>query len=167
MRRRVVAAIAIALCLYLDTIFFARVNLFDVRADAMLAATVAYAILLGPVAGAVFGGIGGLAMDILVGPYLGLSAAMYVACGLLGGVFYQKYYADNVVVPAAATLVACMAKEFLYAAITAIRGAEFSFGRMFVQYMLPCALLSALLCMLFHLVLKPLLATQVKRQQLS
>ena len=166
MSRRIIGAILIAVCVYLDTIFFARVNFYDIRPDALLAATVSYAVLLGP-EGILFGGIGGLVADILVGPMLGMNAAVYAACGMLASVFYQKFYADNVIVPAGVAVVCGIGKELIYALITALRGARFSLGWMLLQYILPGALISALLCMLLHVILKPLLASQVKRQQMT
>lgn len=164
MNKKLLAVCAAVLCIYLDTIFFARINLFDIRPDAMLAAAISFGVLTGPLPGALLGGIGGLAMDIIASPALGMQAAPYLLCGLAGGFFYKKFYADNPIVPAATAAACGFVKELLMALIRLIGGGRFSIGGMLIKYILPCALMSALLCMLFHLAFKPLIARQLKKQ---
>ncbi len=158
-----VGAIAILLCVYFDSIFFARINLYGIRPDMMLAATCSFAVLTGSVSGGVFGMLGGLLMDVLFGRMLGFNGALYLLAGLCAGYFFQKFYADNVVIPAAVAAVASLGKDVAYAVAALCYGMHFHWGWMLVGYMLPCALVSAGACMLLHLLLKPLLQRQVGR----
>ncbi|MDL2217141.1 rod shape-determining protein MreD [Christensenellaceae bacterium OttesenSCG-928-M15] len=164
MGRRITPVVVVLLCVYFDTVFFPRVNLLGMRPDAMLAATVSFAVLHGPFMGAALGAAGGILSDLIGGTAIGLSAAIYLVAGVAGGFFYKKFYADNVVVPALTAITCGLAKDIFMAIVRAIGGARFSFGAMFLQYILPSALMSGLLCILFHLALKPLAARQIKRQ---
>lgn len=165
MNKKLTALFTILLCMLLDSIVFARVNLFDIRPDAMLAATVSFAVLTGSGSGAVFGLCGGLLMDALFGRSLGLYAALYLIAGLCAGYFYKKFYADNLVVPAAAAAAAGFFKDIALAFVVFVGGARFGFAGIAIRYILPCAILTGLLCALLHLVLKPQLTRQVKRRQ--
>mgnify|MGYP000050946274 CR=1 FL=1 len=109
--RRLYIVIAAAAGLYLDSVFFARVNISGIRPDAIMALTASLGVLLGMKKGALFGLIMGLIADVLYSPMVGLSAMGYMFAGLLGGAFYQKYYADNIIIPA---LVAAVGAIFKY-----------------------------------------------------
>lgn len=163
MNRKITAAILLLLCICLDSIFFTRVHFMDIRPDAMLAATVSFAVLSGSVSGAVFGLVGGLLLDILVGRYVGLSAALYLLCGLAGGFFYKKFYADNIVVPAVTAAACGLLKDIILSVVALLAGARYAYTSILVRVVLPSALLTGVLCILIHLVLKPVLARQVKR----
>jgi len=164
MNKKLVAFIAILLCLELDSTVFTRVNIADIRPDAMLAATVSFAILEGSFSGAVFGVIGGLLMDLLFGASLGLYGALYLAAGLAAGFFYKKFYADNLIVPMAAAAAAGFTKDLLLALIKLIGGARFPFAGLLLRYALPSAVMTALLCALIHILFKRLLVRQVMRR---
>lgn len=164
MTRKITPVVAVLLCLMLDTVFFPLINVLGMRPDALLAATVSYAILSGSLPGAIFGAVGGLLMEVFTAPSVGFGTALYLACGLCAGYFYQKFYADNVIVPALAALTAGFVKETVYMVALLLTGASFSVGRLLLQYILPSALLSALLCVLMHLAFKPLVARQISRQ---
>ena len=97
--KRTIAAITILVCIYFDSVFFPYFNILGVRPDMMLCAAVAFGVLAGPLSGALVGGIGGLLMDILFGRMLGFNAALYLVVGMVGGMFYQKFYADNPIIP--------------------------------------------------------------------
>lgn len=163
MNKKIIAAVTILVCIYLDSVLFAQVNLYDIRPDAMLAATVSIAVLMGGSFGAVFGGIGGILMDILVGRFLGLSAALYLAAGMASGFFYRKYYADNALIPAAAAAGLGLGKELFLSAVVLLGGAKYTYLTLLTRYILPCAVLTGLLCTLMHLALKPLMLRQIKR----
>lgn len=164
MNRKLTALVAILLCMFLDSIVFARINLFEIRPDAMLAATISYAILTGSFSGAVFGAAGGLLMDTLFGRSLGLYAMLYLIAGITAGYFYKKFYADNLIIPAAAAAAAGFIKDLILAFLVFVGGARFGFAGILIRYIVPSALMTGLFCTLVHLVLKPALLTQVKRR---
>ncbi|HWR23009.1 MAG TPA: rod shape-determining protein MreD [Feifaniaceae bacterium] len=165
MNKKLTAFVTMLVCMHLDSVVFARLNLFDIRPDAMLAAAVSFGILQGPMFGAVYGAVGGLLMDLFFGTGLGLYGALYLSAGLAAGFFYKKFYADNLIVPAAAAAAAGFLKDFMLALLKAAGGARFPFAGILLRYVLPCAILTGVLCALTHIVLKPLLARQVKRRQ--
>ncbi len=165
MNKKLTAFLTMLICIQLDSVVFARINLLDIRPDAMLGAAVSFGILQGPIFGAVYGLIGGLIMDLFFGTSLGLYGALYLIAGLSAGFFYKKFYSDNLIVPAAAAAVAGFVKDFVIAVIRAAGGAQFPFAGILIRYILPSAVLTGVLCALMHIVLKPLLARQVKRRQ--
>lgn len=165
MNKKLTAFVAILLCMYLDSIVFARINLFEIRPDAMLAATVSFAVLTGSFSGAAFGAAGGLLMDTLFGRSLGLYAILYMIAGMTAGYFFKKFYADNLIVPAAAAAAAGFVKDLILAFLVFAGGARFGFAGILIRYIVPSALMTGLFCTLIHPVLKPALLTQVKRRQ--
>lgn len=165
MSRRIVSVVAMLICIYLDSIFFPQVNLYDIRPDAMLAVTVSLGILAGSAYAATYGAIGGLLMDIVFGRFVGLSALLYLIIGLAAGFFYKKFYADNSVVPAATAAAAGFFKDFVFLLVLTFGGAKLGFGALLIRYVLPSALMSSLLCIIVHWPLKPLMERQVKRSQ--
>ena len=154
--RRLYIVIAAAAGLYLDSVFFARANISGIRPDAIMALTASLGVLLGMKKSALFGLIMGLIADVLYSPMVGLSAMGYMFAGLLGGAFYQKYYADNIIIPALVAAVGAIFKECVMAAACAAGGAVLG------TYILPCALLSAAVCMLTHALMRRALAGQLK-----
>ena len=158
-------ALAVVICIYFDSIFFPLINIFGVRPDMMLALAVVAGALSGPWMGALVGGIGGLLMDILFSRFLGISAAAYVLCGLMGGFFYKKFYADNAIIPAVTAAACAFVKELLYAGIALSMGTQYHFFVLLVTYMLPSALLSAGACALFNWIMKPVLEPQIRRSR--
>ncbi len=164
MNKKLTALFTILLCMYLDSIVFARINLFDIRPDAMLAATVSFAVLTGSFSGGVFGAAGGLLMDTLFGRNLGLYAMLYMIAGVAAGYFYKKFYADNLIVPATAAATAGLMKDLTLSFLVFAGGTRFQFGGILIRYIVPSALMTGLFCTLLHIVLKPALLTQVKRR---
>ncbi|MDD3919553.1 MAG: rod shape-determining protein MreD [Eubacteriales bacterium] len=163
--KRWIMPIGILLCVYFDSIFFAKLNIAGIRPDVMLAFVVSFSILEGPLMGAVLGGAGGLLMDILFGRALGVYAALYLIAAVAAGVFYGKFYADNVVIPAVTAVIAGIAKDLVLALIVLAMGTKFQFAMLLVQYILPCALSTGVMCLLIHLLLKPMVARQVARRR--
>ena len=126
--RRLYIVIAAAAGLYLDSVLFARVNISGIRPDAIMALTASLGVLLGMKKGALFGLIMGLIADVLYSPMVGLSAMGYMFAGLLGGAFYQKYYADNIIIPALVAAVGAIFKECVMAAACAAAIREHFYG---------------------------------------
>ncbi len=163
--RRLYIVIAAAVGLYLDSVLFARVNISGIRPDAIMALTASLGVLLGMKNAGIFGLVVGLMADVLYSPMVGLSAMGYMFAGILGGAFYQKYYADNIIIPALVAAVGALFKECVMAAASSIRGAEFGFFTVLGTYILPCALMSAALCMLLHAVLRRVFASQLRAER--
>ena len=83
--------------------------------------------------------------------------------GVAGGLFYKKFYADYIVIPAATAAICAFGKEHLMALSVRLLGGTFSYFEMFFAYILPCALVTGLFCALTHLVMKPTLQRQIRK----
>ncbi len=92
-------------------------------------------------------------------PYINMNA------GMAAGYFFKKFYADNLIVPAAAAAAAGFMKDLILAFLVFAGGARFGFAGILIRYIVPSALMTGLFCTLVHPVLKPALLTQVKRRQ--
>ena len=106
--RRFALPLAFLTGIYLDSILFCRLNIGGIRPDALLVVIVSAGVLLGSVKAGIMGVGIGLFMDVLFGPCIGLNAIAYMVAGVTGGLFYQKFYADNVVVPAMVAAVSAL-----------------------------------------------------------
>ena len=165
--RKLLVALILLFGLFLDSVLFHQVNLSGARPDAVLAMMASLGVLMGGVRGGVLGAAVGLVADILYSGQLGLSAIGYMAAGALGGLFYQKYYADNIVIPALVAVAGAFFKENVMAVAAWLSGAEFSYFRVLASCILPCMLLTGAFCMPVHAVLKKLFAGQVRGEHAS
>lgn len=147
--------ISIAVCFLLDSAVFPLFNFFGFRPYAMLALTVSIGIFMGQKTAAIIGGAFGLLFDIMFNSIIGLTAISYIVAGMLGGFFYQKYYADNVIVPAVAASVCSFLHMSLVSLGALLSGAVFSsYITVMITYILPCVLLTAGVCVLLHIILR-------------
>lgn len=163
--KRLYLVLAVLAAFYLDSIFFARINLNGIRPDAVMALVAAVGILVGSRKGAVMGLVCGLAVDVLYGKLVGPSAIGYMVCGALGGAFHQKFYADNLVFPAAVAFAGALFKENVMAAASALCGARFAYFGVLVSYIIPCALMTTVLCLPLHILMKRVFTAQVRTER--
>ena len=162
--RRAALPIALLIGIYLDSILFCRLNISGIRPDALLAVAVSAGVLLGSVKGGLLGVGIGLFMDVLFGKCVGLSAIAYMVADAAGGMFYQKFYADNVIVPAGVAAVSALLKEHIMMLAVRLSGGTFSYAEMVGAYVLPSMLLTVALTMPVHVLLKRALARQVRTE---
>lgn len=163
--RRLALPLALLVAVYLDSILFCRLNIEGIRPDAILAVVVSAGVLLGSIKGGLIGLGMGLFVDVLFSPCVGLSAIAYMVAGFAGGLFYQKFYADNVIVPAVVAAASALLKEHIMMLAVRLLGGTFSYPEMLGAYVLPCMLLSVALTMPVHMLLKRALARQVRTEQ--
>ena len=155
---RISVAASLLVALYLDSFLFARFHLFGIRPDCLLALLVSLGVLLGQSDGLILGLVAGLLSDVLFGRAVG-----HMLAGVAGGFFYKKFYADNIVIPAATAAVCAFGKEHLMAVSVRLLGGTFSYFEMFFTYILPCTLATGLFCALTHLLMKPTLQRQIRK----
>ena len=146
---RLYAAISIIIGMYLDSVLFAKVNIAGVVPDCVLVVIVCMGIQLGATEAAAVGCAAGLVIDILFGKAVGINAIAYMVAGSVGGIFYKKYFADNMIIPVLTVGVCAFLKENLMAILT---------------NMVPSALMSAALCIPAHALLKPRLMLSAKKR---
>lgn len=150
--------------MYMDTIFFGRITILGICPDMTLAVIVSVAVVCGGMTGVVAGGIAGLVMDIVFNKFIGLSAIGYMIAGAVGGLFYRKFYADNFIIPGVTALACSFIKEHIMALSVVIAGGSFQYIEMFAGSVLPSVLLTGGLCMLTHVIIKPILLRNMGRQ---
>lgn len=153
--RKWVPAIAIIMAVYLDSILLNIICVFDFRPDMLLAVIVSMGVLIGGMPSAAIGIGVGLVVDVLFNKYIGLSALCLMAGGLVGGAFFGKFYADNVIVPSVTAAVLAFLKEHIFLIVSLLRGANIA-GYMITlaAYIIPSALLTGGVCALVHFILK-------------
>ena len=132
--------------------------------DCVLVVIVCMGIQLGATEAAAAGCAAGLVIDILFGKAVGINAIAYMVAGSVGGIFYKKYFADNMIIPVLTVGVCAFLKENLMAILTRMVGGRFSYFGMLITYMVPSALMSAALCIPAHALLKPRLMLSAKKR---
>ncbi len=162
--RAFVMCLAVALSFLIDTIIFTRLNFFGIRPDTLLILVVIFSILGGASRGVIAGVAGGLAVDILFGVYIGLTSLMYLIVGVLAGIFYKRYYANNILLPAFVVGAGVIIKESLTGLFLMLLGSEFNFALMLVRYVAPTALMTAGISIPLFLLFRYLFARQTKRR---
>lgn len=153
--RKYVIVIALVIAMYLNSILFNFIPLPGLRADMIMAVIVSLGILTGTAPAAALGVITGIFMDIMFNRFVGLSSLGYVFGAVAGGVFFNKFYADNFVIPPAAAAVAVFAKEHIMLFVSlAYKHNITNYGLLLLTHILPKALLTAGFCALIHLIFK-------------
>lgn len=155
-------ALSVLVCLFLDSVLFDKLNLWDIRPDMVIALAVALGILIGGTRAGIICGSIGLLWDILFYKMLGVNAAIYLVSGVICGTFFRKYYADNALIPALLGASLSFVKDNVLAIIAALGGARIGYGFMLISYILPCAVFTGVMCIPLYFVLKPMLARYSK-----
>lgn len=161
---RLYVALTLIFSIFLDSVIFARFNILGVVPDCVLAGVVCMGILLGATDAAMAGCVAGLVIDVLFGKAVGINALAYMLSGMIGGVFYKKYFADNIFIPMATVAVCAFLKENFMAVITGLIGGSFSYFEMFATYIVPSALMTAVICLPVYLLLKPRLQLSARKR---
>lgn len=164
MRRWLLAIVLIA-AFYLDTMFFNFVNLYGIRPDLMLAVVVSVGVLAGPAPAAAIGFGIGLLADIMFNKIVGLTALTYMLAGAAGGLFYRKFFADNLIIPTVTTMVCSFVKEHILMFAALLAGARPPYFLTLLTYILPCLLLTGGSCALIHLFFKHALYRPLWRKE--
>ena len=162
--RAFVMCAAVALSFLLDTIILTRLSLFGIRPDLLMALVVIFAILGGASRGVIAGVAGGLALDVMFGVYIGLTSLEYLIVGVLAGVFYKRYYANNILLPAFVVGAGVIIKESLTGLFLMLMGSEFNLALMLIRYIVPTALMTAGISIPMFLLFRYLFARQTKRR---
>ena len=158
--RKWLFALVVVIAFYLDNVFFNIFNL-DIggvirgaRPDITLCVMVSFGVLLGPAPAALTGLIMGFITDVFFNKLVGPSSIVYMLAGISGGIFYRKFYADNLIIPTAAALVVFFIKEHIFLIAAKLAGARPSYFMTLGSYMIPCLILTGGACLLIHLFLK-------------
>lgn len=162
--KRFAVPILLILALYFDSILFHRLNIAGVRPDVVLAVVISFSVLAGSFKGGIAGLTVGLFSDIFFGEFVGFNALIYMLSGMAAGLFEGKFYSDNIVVAPLIAACASFLKDNIYALTLAIMGGHFYYASMLLTYILPCALITGLVCMIIHIILRPAMNRQVRQR---
>ena len=161
---RLYVALTLGISMLLDSVIFAKVNIFGIVPDCVLAAVVCMGILLGTTDAALAGCLAGIVIDVLFGKAVGISSLAYMLAGMIGGIFYKKYFADNIFIPVATAAICAFFKENFMAVVTAFMGGSFNYFEMLATYIIPSSLMTAAICLPVYLYLKPRLQLSAKKR---
>lgn len=156
--RKYVVAIAIAGAFFIDCVLFSFSSISGFLPDVLMAVIVALAVMAGgPIAGLI-GFFVGILEDILFNSGIGLSSMGYLMGAFAGGLFFNKFYSDNAIVPAVTAAAVVFAKEHLMLFMFLIKGNNVSsYIMLFASHILPSMILTGGLCALIHLIFKKIL----------
>ena len=163
--RKWLIVLSLLIAFYLDTMFFNFINLYGIRPDVTIAVVVSLGVLAGSGPAAAAGFAVGLLTDILFNKMVGLSAIAYMLSGFAGGLFYRKFFADNIIIPTATCLVCFFVKEHLFLFTSLIAGAKPPYFMTLIAYILPSLLLTGGVSVLIHLFFKKTLYRRLWRNE--
>ena len=93
---RLYVSLSLVFAIFMDSVIFARFSILGVVPDCVLAVVVCVGILLGASDAAFAGCAAGIVIDVFFGKAVGVNAMAYMLSGMIGGIFYKKYFADNI-----------------------------------------------------------------------
>ena len=151
--RKYVIAIALAAAFYIDTVLFGVFGSPVFWPNTVLAVIAALSVPFAAV------GIGiGFVIDVVYNKYIGLTSLSLLIAALAGGAFYNKFYADNVIVPAGVAAVAYTVKEHILLFTLLISGGNLSsYFMLLLTHILPSAVLTGGFAALAHVIFKKVL----------
>ncbi|MBO6061437.1 MAG: rod shape-determining protein MreD [Clostridia bacterium] len=152
--RKWLLAIFLVLCFYIDNVLFGFIGVHWLRPDVMLALVVSLGVLAGPAAAGAAGFVLGLVTDIFFNKIVGLTGLTLMLSGCAAGLFYRKFYADNLIIPTVTAMVCSFIKEHIFLIASAAAGASPPYFLTLATHILPCFLLTGGVCALLHLFLK-------------
>lgn len=118
---------------------------FGVRMLLPLVLSVVTGLLRGPFESALMGFLQGLVMDVLMGRSLGLHAVLYAVVAWSLTLVNEKLYREKVVIQSTFAFAATIVTETAWFLIMFLFKGYGAFGQLFLQLILPAALLNSLL----------------------
>lgn len=149
--RKYVIAIALAAAFYIDTVLFGVFGSPVFWPNTVLAVIAALSVMGGAAPFAAVGIGIGFVIDVVYNKYIGLTSLSLLIAALAGGAFYNKFYADNVIVPAGVAAVAYTVKEHILLFTLLISGGNLSsYFMLLLTHILPSAVLTGGFAALAH-----------------
>lgn len=164
MRYLILLAITFVNLIFENTVF-PNINIAGAYPDIVICTIASLAILDENMAGAWIGLVCGLGMDLFVG-VIGFNALPYFITGVAA--FYAKKnirYIDKVFLPLAFAAGAYFLRQVMSAIFAYMIDKQFSLGELFVRYMLPQALLTVVLMLLVHYIMRLLYRTRLMKMK--
>lgn len=109
--RYFIMTVLFLISLLLQSTVFSHLTVAGVKPDLVLVFLIFYALLHGPLEGALMGVAGGLLQDLLFGQYLGMNALAKLVVGYIFGVLEKKIYKENMLIPMFAIFLGTLLNE--------------------------------------------------------
>jgi rod shape-determining protein MreD len=155
--RSLTTTLALIAAVVLQIAIAPQIAVFGVVPNLVFLVVVTLALTEGPVAGCAAGFAGGLLFDLLgtsvVGPY----ALVFCVVGYVAGLMQANMFAEGWLLPVTVVFLASLGSESTYGIIMAILDVGMPFGTAFAKIMLPGAVYTSLLAVLFYPVLSRVL----------
>lgn len=153
--RKVPIIIAFIVAAYFDTIFFRVLGIAGYAPDMLIALLLALGVVVGSLPAALTGIVLGILIDIAANAGIGSTSVFFCLAALCGGFFHEKFYADNWLVPAAASAAVVFVRELITFAVCRISGRNMvSFFSLLLTHILPCTVLTGIVGALCYLFIK-------------
>ncbi len=158
---RVVALVAIATIL--QTLVTSHVTILGISVDLFLIFTVIVALSWGPLRGAIFGFVAGMAADIAYFEPLGMRAFVYVVTGYSLGLLTGRFGARSLWMVLFYTLGASFVAKVILGVFAYTMGPQEGFFTMLGLQMIPGAALDALVAVPLYLLLLKMRVVSMQR----
>ncbi|MDQ4149676.1 MAG: rod shape-determining protein MreD [Actinomycetota bacterium] len=155
MRRGAVFGLTVLTAVLLQSTVFARLTIFSVSPDLVLAVVICFALIDGPTTGSILGFSGGMLRDLLLDAPKGLTGLSYLIVGYVVGSIRPYFQTTSVVVPLMGMFAGSLGASLLYELLEGMLGRRTgSVGR---------ALIVVLLTAVYNTILVPFLYPLVRR----
>lgn len=156
MRYLIFLAIAAVNLIFTATVF-PNLNFAGLAPDIIICTMISMVILEKRFSGAFFGLACGLALDVMFTGAIGFYALPYFVTGAVAfTVSVRLRYVDKHMVPGCFAVGAFICKELIRALLAYMMSFHFSLWHMITRYILPEALLTGLLMLLIHIIMRRL-----------
>ena len=153
MRYLILLAITVVNSIFANTVFL-NINIAGLSPDIIVCTIASITILDESMIGAWIGLICGLSMDLFIG-VIGFNALPYFLTGA-AAYFVRKNvgYVDKLLLPLAFVSGAYVLRKGLSALLVYMLDKQFSLWQMFIRYILPEAILTAMLMLIVHFIMR-------------
>ncbi|MCC8137319.1 MAG: rod shape-determining protein MreD [Clostridiales bacterium] len=110
MKRRIVLAVLIVICVLLQATVCPMIAIGDIKPNLLIVLTVSFGLMRGRREGMLTGFFCGLLTDIFFESTLGFNALMYLWVGYFSGYFFRIFYDDDIKTP----LLLISVSDFVY-----------------------------------------------------
>lgn len=143
------------------------ITLMGVKPDILLLLVISWSIIQGAMEGVIWGFIGGLALDLLSGGPLGVSALILVIIGLLTNLGESNLLKSNIVLPLLAGFIASCVYESMQMLALQAFGWNLSLEEAITRVILPTSLLNTVLMPGVYLPLQALSRAMQREKELK
>ena len=149
-KRIITGFLLVIIFFVLQTTVFKWLSFGGIVPNLLIILTATYGMMRGERYGLLIGFFCGLLADIFFGSFIGLNALFYMYIGYLNGKFHQIYYEDDIKLPLALILGSDLVYGLSYYTIMFLLRSRFDFSFYFMNTILPEAIYTILVSLLFY-----------------